>query len=198
MAVVDYLSENFPEATQVVVTGGSAGAVASPVYGALIADRLPDARLTVLADGSGSYPDQDVLNDKFARMWATDDAIRALTHSKTAERWSIPGLFELSARHHPNLVLARHDYAYDGGQAAWFPRVGLRTGDLLRRIDANKRRIERAGIDLHSYTAPGEDHVALNDERFYSESVNGVQLSDWVQRLVTGDAAGDVHCPDCR
>ena len=197
-AAVDYVSKTFPQANQVVVTGGSAGAVASPVYGALVHDRLPDARVTVVADGSGGYPDLDRLNDTFARMWGTDDAIGALIGSRPRESWSIPGLFELTAHNHPDVVLARHDYAYDQGQAIWYPRVGLPTGDLLQRIDANERRIERAGVALHSYTAPGRHHVALNDDRFYSESVNGVKLSDWTRDLVAGRPVDDVHCSECR
>jgi hypothetical protein len=197
-AVLDHLTDMLPDATQVVVAGASAGAVAAPVYGALVADRLPAARVTVLADGSGGYPDLDRLNRVFVRMWDTDDAIQSVTRRASAAPWSIPGLFELTAHYHPDVVLARHDYAYDAGQAVWFPRVGVRDGDLLRRIDANERRIERAGANVLSYTAPGEDHVALNSERFYTEKVNDVALVDWVSDLVAGAPVDDVHCSDCR
>ena len=39
------------------MTGESAGSIPSPLYAGLVADRLPDAAITVLADGSGAYPD---------------------------------------------------------------------------------------------------------------------------------------------
>ena len=42
-AAVSYLADNFPDAEQVVVVGESAGSVASPIYGGLVADALPDA-----------------------------------------------------------------------------------------------------------------------------------------------------------
>jgi hypothetical protein len=48
------------------------------------------------------------------------------------------------------------------------------------------------------HSAPGEDHVALNSERFYSESVNDVALVDWVSDLVAGASVDDVRCSDCR
>jgi hypothetical protein len=60
-------------------------------------------------------------------------------------------------------VLARHNQAYDAGQAVWFPRVGLAAGDLLKRMDTDERRLESGGVDLLSHTAPGETHVVLND-----------------------------------
>jgi hypothetical protein len=74
-------------------------------------------------------------------------------------------------------VFARHDYAYDERQAAWFPRAGIPEGDLLSRIDANETQIESAVMNLLSYTAPGDDHIALSKDRFYTETVNGESRS---------------------
>ena len=56
-AALDHLAAAFPDATDVVVIGESAGSIAAPLYAGLVSDRLPDAGITVLADGSGSYPD---------------------------------------------------------------------------------------------------------------------------------------------
>ena len=57
-AALDALASTFPDATEIVVAGESAGAAPAPLYAGLAADRLPDASVTVLADGAGSYPDQ--------------------------------------------------------------------------------------------------------------------------------------------
>ena len=62
-AALDYVAATFPDATDVVVLGESAGSIAAPLYAGLVADRLPDAHITVVADGSGSYPDDPVLNE---------------------------------------------------------------------------------------------------------------------------------------
>jgi hypothetical protein len=69
--------------------------------------------------------------------------------------------------------------------------------DLLDLIDANERQIEDAGVDLISYTAPADDHVVFDNESFYSESVDGVALLDWVARVLAGDPVDDVHCTKC-
>ena len=75
-AALSYLAENFPDAEQVVVAGESAGAIATPVYAGLVSDLLPDAQITVYADGSGAYPDDPALNAGIGGLWGTlrDDA----------------------------------------------------------------------------------------------------------------------------
>jgi hypothetical protein len=199
-AALDYVTTTFPDATDIVVAGESAGSVAAPIYGGLASDRFPDAKVTVVADGSGSYPDLADLNARMADAWGLDDAIRALTGNAgiTTEQWSIPGLFTLSGRHHPDVVFARHDYAYDGQQARWYPLLDIPVGNLLSRIDANENQIEGSGVNLRSYTAPGDEHTTLSDDRFYKETVNGQTLVQWVADLVEGEPVDDVRCGECR
>jgi hypothetical protein len=192
---LDRLVKTFAGATDVVVIGESAGSIAAPLYAALAADRLPRARVTALADGSGSYPDAPRINALISR-WGFGNGIPPWPN--TAGRWSFPGLFIRSARHDPKIVLARHDYAYDDHQAEWYPRLGMPTADILARIDANEKQIEHAGVKLLSYIAPGDDHTALTEDELYTETVNGEKLVDWVRKLAAGKPVHDVHCKDCR
>ena len=198
-AALDHLAEKFPHASDVVVIGESAGSVAAPLYAGLTSDQLPKARITALAEGSGSYPDLPRINEIIA-AWGTANALprRQEDAGPTAQRWSFPGLYIWSGRHDPEIVFARHDYAYDEQQAGWYPRAGIPTGDLLSRIDANETRIEHAGVDLLSYTSPGDDHIVLTDGPFYTETVNGEKLVDWVTRLIERKPVHDVHCQRCR
>jgi hypothetical protein len=69
--------------------------------------------------------------------------------------------------------------------------------DLLAETDANEAAIEAAGVPLHSYTAPGDDHGIFEWDKFYDIEVEGVRLVDWVTALVTGEPPEDVHCDDC-
>jgi hypothetical protein len=197
-AALDHLAATFPGATEVVVVGESAGSIAAPLYGGLVSDRLPDARITVLADGSGSYPDVPRANEIIA-AWGTSDAMSAWPDNTdlTVERWSFPGLFIQSGRHQPEIVFARHDYAYDENQQTWYRLAGIPAQDLLSMIDANETQIEGAGVNLLSYIAPGDAHTVLSDGTFYAETVNGEKLVDWVTRLIDGEQVNDVHCTDC-
>ncbi len=197
-AALDHLAATFPRATQVVVVGESAGSVASPLYAGLVSDRLPDARITVLADGSGAYPDVPAITEIIAD-WGAAKAIPAWSQNSgsAAEQWSFPGFFIQSGQHDPEIVFARHDYAYDGDQKFFAELVGLSAEDLLSLIDANETQIEGAGVNLLSYIAPGDEHTVLSDGPLYTEEVNGQLLVDWVTRLIAGEPVDDVHCTDC-
>jgi Pectinacetylesterase len=198
-AALDRLAATFPGATDVVVMGESAGSVAAPLYAGLVSDRLPKARITVLADGSGSYPDVPRLNNIIA-AWGAGNALPdwAKSGSGSAEHWSFPGFFIQSARHDPKIVFARHDHAYDDVQELWYPLAGIPATDLLSLIDANETQIERAGVNLLSYTAPGSEHTVLSDEPFYTEQVNGQRFVDWVTGLLERKPVDDVHCRQCQ
>jgi hypothetical protein len=198
-AALDRLASTFPEATDVVVIGASAGSVAAPLYAGLVSDRLPQARITALADGSGSYPDVSRLREIIA-AWGTGTVLPrwARITGPTAAPRAFPGFFVQSGRHDPGIVFARHDYAYDAEQARWYPVAGIPTKDLLSRMDANETQIEHAGVSVHSYTAPGHEHTVLTDGPFYTETVNGERLVDWVSRLIERQPVDDVHCRNCR
>ena len=197
-AALDRMTATFPDATNVAVLGESAGSIAAPLYAGLASDRLPKARITVLADGSGSYPDVPAFN-KIIAAWGAGNALPGWAKSagRSAKRWSFPGFFIQSGRHNPKIVFARHDHAYDEVQELWYPLVGVPAKDLLSLIDANEAQIEAAGVDLVSYVAPGAEHTALSDGTLYTEEVDGRPLHEWVTRLLTGGPVDDVHCTDC-
>ncbi len=197
-AALDYVAANAPDASDVVVVGESAGSIAAPLYAALVSDRLPDARITALADGSGSYPDMPQIGAiMVAWGFGTDLPPWLASAGSNAEHWSFPRLFIHSGQHDPEIVFARHDYAYDETQLRTSARAGIPATDLLSRIDANETLIEAAGVNLLSYIAPGNEHTALSDGTFYTEEVNGQPLVDWVTKLVDRESVEDVHCTDC-
>jgi hypothetical protein len=89
-AALDYLASTFPDASDVVVAGLSAGSVAAPLYGGLASDQLPDAHVTVLADGSGAYTAD--AGSQIAGVWGVADAIPDWPENAglTAEQWASP------------------------------------------------------------------------------------------------------------
>jgi Pectinacetylesterase len=197
-AALDHLVAAFPGATDVVVIGESAGSIAAPLYAGLASDRLPDARITALAEGSGSYPDVPRANEIIAG-WGTGHLPAWPENAGlSARQWSFPGLFIRSGRHDPKIVFARHDHAYDEQQKFWYPVAGIPEKDLLSLIDRNETQIEDAGVNLLSYTAPGHEHTVLSEGQFYTEQVNRRRLVDWVTRLVEGKPVQDVHWRESR
>jgi hypothetical protein len=200
-AALAYLAENYPDAAQVVVVGKTAGSVAAPVYGGLVADRLPDAQVTVFGGQSGSLPDDPGLNAKFfGELWGAYATMPDwdVNQGLTARDWGPPRFWIQAGLHAPELVLARFDYAYDESAARGAEFLGRDPAKLLAVIDGNEAAIEKAGLDLHSYTAPGNGHGIFEYPKFYELEVNGKKLVDWVRALIEGQPVDDVHCRRCR
>jgi hypothetical protein len=82
-------------------------------------------------------------------------------------------------------------------RAPKYPLAGIPAEDLLSLIDRNETQIERAGVNLLSYIAPGDEHTVFTEGTFYTEEVNGQPLVDWVTRLIEGEPVDDVHCKEC-
>ena len=199
-AALDYLARHYPNAAQVVVIGKTAGSIAAPLYGGLVADRLPHAKVTVFGAQSGAWPDNPDFNAKvLGNAWGAYDAAPAwAVAGLTTRTWGIPRFWVQAARHAPDLVLSRFDSAFDPHAAVevteWMPE---HPPNLLAVIDANETAIEAAGVRLHSYTAPGTGHGLFEFDRFYDLKVHDVRLIDWLEQLVAGKPPGDVHCDKC-
>jgi Pectinacetylesterase len=200
-AALNHLAENYPDAAQVVVVGKTVGSVAAPVYGALVADRLPDAQVTVFGGQSGSIPDDPDLNARFfGELWGAYDNMPdwKVNEGLKARDWGPPRFWIQAGLHDPEIVLARFDYAYDESAARGAASMGRDPSKLLAVVDANEAAIEKAGVDLRSYTAPGDGHGIFEYPKFYELEVNGEKLVDWVSRLIEGRPVADVHCQQCR
>lgn len=196
-AALDRMVATFPDADKVVVAGESAGSIASPFYAGLVSEHYPDADITVLADGSGAYPDTPEWQMPVAQNWGVERSIPDWEGFEL-EEWSIPALFVQAGLHDPDITFARHDFANDAAQDMFLTLSENPVPDILAEIDANEARIESdTALELHSYTEPGEEHTTLSDDTFYSREVEGVALVDWVAALVAGEPMDDVRCADC-
>ncbi len=198
-AAFDYMVEAFPDATEVFVTGSSAGGVPSPLFGGLASDAYPDADIAVLADASGVYADNPAVNVAIGNLWGAFNNTPDWPEieGQQPEDFSIPGLFVNSGLHDPDIRFARYDNAYDEVQRSFSSLAGLSNGDLLDIIQANEAFIEDAGVPVASYIAPGTDHTILGYDGMYDLEVDGVSFLDWLNGFVAGEETPDVACTDC-
>lgn len=199
-AALDYLAEHYPDAEQVVVIGKTAGSVAAPIYGGLVADRLPEAKVTVFGAQSGAWPNNPDFNADIldARWDAYDTMPDWAVNGLTVRDWGVPRFWTQAALHNPELTLARFDFAYDSHATSELTQwLDGNPPNLLASITGNEAAIEAAGVRLHSYTAPGDDHGLFEFDKFYEIEVNGVRLVDWLDTLITDEPPDDIHCDPC-
>jgi ABC-type proline/glycine betaine transport system permease subunit len=200
LVALDHLVETYPQVQELLVTGTSAGSVPTPLFAGLAADRLPEARIVTLGDGSGAYPDDPVLNGLIGSLWGTEQALPDWPEvdGATVRDWGIPRLYRYAGRHAPEITFAKFDHAFDETQAFYAELVGVDADELVALIDENEAVIEAEGVEVASYVAPGSDHTILGRDTFYELEVEGVRFVDWVADLVRGETPPDVHCRDCR
>lgn len=197
-AALDHLAKNYREASRIVVLGKTAGSVAAPLYGGLVADLLPEAQVVVFGAQSGAFPDDPDLNAEIlGGMWGAFDNMPEweVNEGLTARDWGGRRFWIQAGLHNPNIVMARFDYAFDphAVEALKYLSIdGVDPSNTLAVIDANEAAIEAAGVVLRSYTAPGDGHGILEFEVFYALEVDGVRLVDWIEALVAGEPLADV------
>jgi hypothetical protein len=194
-----FLTEHYPNANQIVVIGESAGSLAAPVYAGLVSDALPDARITAFGDSSGAYPDDPDINARIGAQWGSFGTMPDwdVNGGLTARDWGIRRFWIQAGLHDSDIVMARFDHAFDAKQAARLSMLNVSFSSVIASIDANEAAIEAAGVVQHSYTAPGTDHGILARDGFYTLSVDGITLVEWVEALIAGEPLGDV-CMDER
>ena len=148
-AALDCLATTFPDATEVVVAGESAGRRRHRCT----PDSPPTASPTHRSPSWPTAPARTrtspAINAGIGALWGTAGTIPDWSGNEglTVEQWSLPGLFVQAGLHVPGIVLARHDYAYDNVQTIFGQLAGFGGDDLLASIDANEAQIEQGGVD---------------------------------------------------
>ena len=184
--------------------GASAGAVPTPLFGALAADELPNAEVTTFGDSAGAYPDVPAVNASIgAGLWGTDTIDPGWPEyaALPPEQRSIPGLYVVAGQHNPDITFSRFDFAFDETQAFFGSIAGIGADQLVTLIDQTAAQIEASGVPLATYVAPGTTHSILLGDEFYDMEVEGVRLVDWFRAVLNGQSDGgpppDVHCVEC-
>lgn len=190
----------FPDVTEVVVAGSSAGSAPTPAYAGIAQDLFPDAKVTAIADGSGAFPGTEAITLAVAEFWGSEAALPRWpeTEGDPLIAWSLPGLYVQASKHAPDITFAKIDTAYDETQESFVALAGFPGDDLLTMIDDNTAESEAGGAAIHSWVGPGELHTILGRDELYTTEVEGNSLLEWITGVVDGEDVADVHCTgDC-
>ena len=182
---VSWLTSEYPQPKVVFVSGGSAGAIASPVYAAQLARHYPRARVVQLGDGAGGYRSANVVTTLNA--WGTVTALRndPLFSDLNPASASFED-FYTRAGTLGNLRLAQVNSAEDAVQIRFLAELGHQVTTLSPLLSGDLADIRRTDKDFRTYTMPGAVHEILRRPEFYSTKVDDVDLSQWVEGMVQG------------
>ena len=193
---LDTMIERFPDTTQLVVAGSSAGSFPTPVFAGMAGDQLPNADLKVFADSSGAVPDAMgfVIGN-----WGTLETLPDWPELQgvTVDQFTPAYTFIKAAEHNPKITFARHDFAFDSVLSSFARMAGLSPDDLVSVMQTNESKVETTGVNVANWISPGADHtIAVRDE-FYTEEMNGVRFVDWFTAFMNDSPEADNYCVDC-
>ena len=193
---LDTMIKRFPNTTQLVVAGSSAGSFPTPVFAGMAGDQLPNADLKVFADSSGAVPDAMgfVIGN-----WGTLETLPDWPEIEglTVDQFTPAYTFIKAAEHNPKIRFARHDFAFDNVLSSFARMAGLSPNDLVSVMRTNEAKVEATGVNVANWISPGDDHtIAVRDE-FYTEEMNGVRFVDWFTAFMNDSPEADNYCVDC-
>ena len=193
---LDTMIKRFPNTTQLVVAGSSAGSFPTPVFAGIAGDQLPNADLKVFADSSGAVPDAMgfVIGN-----WGTLETLPDWPEIEglTVDQFTPAYTFIKAAEHNPKITFARHDFAFDSVLSSFARMAGLSPDDLVSVMQTNEAKVEATGVNVANWISPGDDHtIAVRDE-FYTEEMNGVRFVDWFTAFMNDSPEADNYCVDC-
>jgi hypothetical protein len=189
---VAWVYAQYPAPQLVFVAGSSAGAIPSPLYASEVAQHYPRARVVQLGDGAGGYRAPAIPG--ILAMWGATTALRqdAAYRGVDSATLTFETLYEVAAATTPHVTFAQYNTAADNVQLAFLAMLGVRDVRFEDFLRTNFADIRRSNLALRTYTAPGPMHTILRRAEFYSLTVDGVAIRDWVADLLDGKGVADV------
>jgi len=218
-SALDWVFKTYPHPKTVAVIGWSAGAIASPVYTHIVAERYPDASVTHFADGGGAYRvGAKIL--PLLKSWGTANVLRRVRgfEDTSMEGFSWEDLYIRAAELHPEIIFHQYNERHDDVQALFMRLMGIEAPDVPANLDDAHAYIRAKVSNFRTYTSWGCDEAIIGGyynaipainaldnrgrphvlDRFYTRQTNGVRFLDWFTAAIAGKPVEDVACVDSK
>ena len=189
--VLDWVTQQYSDPQRVFVSGGSAGAIPSPIFAAQLARHYTKAQVVQLGDGAGGYR-----TNRLAPQLELWGATRALKHDPLYSDLDVATAnfedFYSRAAPLPNLQLAQINSIEDRTQLFFLAQLGHEVKSLAPLLSASIADLRKSNPQLRTYTMPGAVHTVLTRPDFYTAKVDDVALTKWLDDLVNGRKTANV------
>jgi hypothetical protein len=183
--VLDWTAAAYADPEVLFVSGGSAGAIPSPVFASQLARLYPKARVVQLGDGAGAYRSARISG--LLTEWGATPALKHDPFYRDLD--PVAATFEdlyVRAAAAPNLRLAQINSASDQIQVFFLTQLGHQVSALPPLLSGNLKQVREASASFRSYTMPGVLHTILQRPEFYTAKVGDAALAQWVDDLIDG------------
>lgn len=200
-AVLAWLRQHHPRASDIVVQGCSAGSYGSIFWTPHVAQIYPGARIAQFGDSGAGVMTGDFMQRVY-QLWNLGAAAPAWIPELNPDRvdyttLQIDDLYEHIARYYPTIRFAQYNHAEDFVQRLFLVRMGGNQLDWTRRMVMSQQRISRSTPNYRYFIAPTDEHCITTIDSLYETSSDGVFARDWLQDHISGETPSNIPCAQC-
>ena len=183
-AVLEYIERALPDPSQIVVSGASAGGLASPFVAAEVAAMYPRSAVLQIADGVAGIrvPQSRAL----LRHWAVDSLLAAHGMPLPAQGDPFVAMYASAARRAPHVRFSQVSSRDDVVVRTWLARFGVDADRHPALIAQTYAEIDDARVCFRGRVVPSATHTVLWRSDFFSLMTEGQTLAHGIaQDLAT-------------
>jgi hypothetical protein len=193
-AAVHWAFRAVPHPDRVFVAGSSAGSVGSAFHAPEVIEHYRDARVAQLGDSLAFASQRPMRLTEWHGLEQVPDWMRSEPDVQPGRFRMVAFLTDL-ANHYRRVTFARFNYRSDRVQRLFYG-LGIRPGFSTALLH-DERRLARDAPTYRAYLACGSGHMVLPSRRFYSLTIDGESLRDWVARLADGQSVQSLQARAC-
>lgn len=193
LSALGWLFDNVQAPEKVFVSGGSAGAVSSPVYAGIVQEAYPEAEVIQFAGGAGGYRVSGNKDLNEALGIYTDLPEWPAMQSLSAETSSFDDFYVATASQFPQIKFRQFNTAYDAVQKQFLMLLGS-DSEVYPLLQANLDDLATEIGNFRSFTASGTFHTLLRFDEMYEFEAEGVRAVDWVRDVANGQDVASITC----
>jgi hypothetical protein len=189
-AVLSWVYANYdPE--QILVTGCSAGAYGAIGHSAWVAQKYPNAKISVLADSGCGVVSDAFFKESFPNWNAQLPTFVTDLQGKDINTLTIVDLYTAIAKDFPSVRFAQQTSAFDKDQTTYYTVMGGAEAEWSPKMLQSLADISASASNFTYYLSPGPVHCIHPYDLMYTRSSGGQKYTDWLDQLVNGVPAPD-------
>lgn len=185
--VLKWIFERY-EPEQILVTGCSAGAYGAIGHAPYVADRYPNAKITVVADSGCGVVSDSFFKDSFPNWNAQIPQQVPDLAGKDITKLTIVDLYAAIVKHYPKLRIAEQTTAFDKDQTSYYTAMGGVAADWSGKMQQTLADITAAAPGFRYYLSPGPLHCLHPYDSMYERKSEGKAYVEWLSEMLNGPA----------
>ncbi len=194
-AVLNWAHKKFTNPNNVLVAGCSGGAYGSIYWTPMLRQWYPDATFAQFADAGAGIVPNGFLQFLLPQWNALENGPTWLPIDW--QNPTLPDLYVAVGHQFPDITISQYNNAFDATQTFFFELMGGEGQDFTPLYFETINKIKQNTTNFSSFTATGEDHCIVPEDRFYTTQEQNTRFADWFYQQALAVQQDSVSCENC-